>query len=136
MRIDGIESSSLENRLAPLRKVLIVENNAEMREILVRILELMGFTPVTAKNGKEGVEKAFAEKPDLILMDILMPEISGWEATQMLRGNPYTKDVPILATTVLTRPSDLQRCIDAGCNDYIVKPFTVKDLRKKIQALI
>jgi CheY-like chemotaxis protein len=119
-----------------MRKVLIVDNNAEMREILVTVLELIGFTPITSKNARDGVEKALAEKPSLILMDIMMPEISGWEATQMLRGNPETKDVPILAATVLIRPSDLQRCIDAGCNDYIVKPFTVKDLRKKVQALI
>ena len=119
-----------------MAKVLIVENHAEMREILVRIIELMGFTAITSKNGQEGVEKALAEKPDLILMDIMMPEISGWEATQMLRGHSETKDVPILASTALFRPSDLQRCIDAGCNDYIVKPFTPDQLLKKIRALI
>jgi two-component system, cell cycle response regulator DivK len=119
-----------------MAKVLIVENHADMRAILVTILELMGFTAITSKNGNEGVEKALAEKPDLILMDIMMPEISGWEATQMLRARPETKDVPILAATVLFGPSDLQRCIDAGCNDYIVKPFTVKELRRKIDTLI
>jgi CheY-like chemotaxis protein len=107
-----------------------------MREILVRVIELMGFTAFTSKNGTGGVEKAVVEKPNLILMDIMMPEISGWEATQMLRGHPETKDVPILASTALFRPSDLQRCIDAGCNDYIVKPFTVKELRRKIDILI
>ena len=119
-----------------MTKVLIIENHPDMREILVRILELMGFTTITSKNGKEGVEKALAEKPNLILMDIMMPEVSGWEATQMLRGHPETKDIPVLAETVLFRPSDLQRCIDAGCNDYIVKPFTVKELRRKIATLI
>jgi two-component system, cell cycle response regulator DivK len=119
-----------------MRNVLIVENHTDMREILVRVIELMGFNAITATNGKEGVEKAFAEKPDLILMDIMMPEMDGWEATRILRANPDTKDIPILAATVFTRPADLQKCIDAGCNDYIVKPFTVKDLRKKIQALI
>ncbi len=119
-----------------MAKVLIVENHADMREILVTIIELMGFTTVTSKNGKEGVEKALTEKPNLILMDIMMPEVSGWEATQMLRGHPETKDIPVLAATVLFRPSDLQRCIDAGCTDYIVKPFTVKELRRKIATLI
>jgi two-component system, cell cycle response regulator DivK len=119
-----------------MAKVLIVENHADMRAILVTILELMGFTAITSKNGKEGVEKAVAEKPDLILMDVMMPEISGWEATQMLRCHPETQDIPILAATVLFRPSDLQRCIDAGCNDYIVKPFTVRELRRKIDTLI
>lgn len=117
-------------------KVLIVENHADMREILVRVLELMGFTVITSKNGKEGIEKALAEKPNLIVMDIMMPEMSGWEATRILRGNPETKDVPVLAATVLFRPSDLQRCLSIGCSDYIVKPFTVKQLRRKIESLV
>ena len=117
-------------------KILIIENHADMREILVRILDLMGFAAITSRNGREGVEKALADKPDLILMDIMMPEISGWEATRILRGNPQTKDIPVLAATVLVRPSDLQRCITVGCNDYIVKPFTVGQLRRKIERLI
>ena len=119
-----------------MTKVLIVENHADMREILVRVLELMGFAVVTSRNGKEGIGKALAEKPDLIVMDIMMPEISGWEATRILRSNAETKDVPVLAATVLFRPSDLQRCISAGCNDYIVKPFTVRQLRRKIESLV
>jgi CheY-like chemotaxis protein len=119
-----------------MTKVLIVENHADMREILVRIFELMGFTAITSRDGREGVQRALAEKPDLIVMDIMMPEMSGWEATRILRGNPETKDVPVLAATVLFRPSDLQRCISAGCNDYIVKPFTVKQLRRKIESLV
>ena len=118
-----------------MTKVLIVENHADMREILVRIFELMGFTAITSRDGREGVQRALAEKPDLIVMDIMMPEMSGWEATRILRGNPETKDVPVLAATVLFRPSDLQRCISAGCDDYIVKPFTVKQLRRKIESL-
>ena len=117
-------------------KILVIENHADMREILVRILNLMGFIAVTSRNGKEGVEKALAEKPDLIVMDIMMPEISGWEATRILRSNPQTEAIPILAATVLFRPSDLQRCITVGCNDYIVKPFTVRQLRRKIEQLI
>jgi CheY-like chemotaxis protein len=119
-----------------MTKVLIVENHADMREILVRIFELMGFTAITSRDGREGVQRALAEKPDLIVMDIMMPEMSGWEATRILRGNPETKEVPVLAATVLFRPSDLQRCISAGCNDYIVKPFTVKQLRRKIESLV
>ena len=119
-----------------MTKILVVENHADMREILVRILDLMGFTVITSRNGKEGIEKALVEKPDLIVMDIMMPEISGWEATRILRGNPETKDVPVLAATVLFRPVDLQMCISVGCNDYIVKPFTVKQLRRKIERLV
>jgi CheY-like chemotaxis protein len=119
-----------------MTKILVVENHADMREILVRIVDLMGFTVITSRNGKEAIEKALVEKPNLIVMDIMMPEISGWEATRILRGNPETRDVPVLAATVLFRPADLQMCISVGCNDYIVKPFTVKQLRRKIERLV
>lgn len=119
-----------------MMKIVVIGNQEDMREILVKILDLMSFTAITSRNGKEGVEKAVAEKPDLIVMDIMMPEISGWEATRILRGNPQTKDIPFLAATVLFRPSDLQRCITVGCNDYIVKPFIVRQQRRKIERLI
>jgi two-component system alkaline phosphatase synthesis response regulator PhoP len=119
-----------------MMKVLVIENHTDMREMLVRILDLMGYIAIASRNGKEGVEKALAEKPDLILMDIMMPEISGWETTRILRDNPQTKDIPVLAATVLFRASDLQKCITVGCNDYIVKPFTVGQLRRKIERLI
>src|SRR5919112_4612414 len=103
-----------------MTKVLLVEDHPELRYVLHRQLEWMGFSAFSATNGKEGVEKAVAEKPDLIMMNSIMPEMDGWEATRVLRANPQTKDIPILAATVFTRPADLQKCIDAGCNDYIV----------------
>ena len=96
----------------------------------------MGFTTITAKNGKEGVATAVAEKPDLILMNSVMPEMDGWEATRILRANPQTKNIPILAATAMFRPADLKAWLDVGCNDYIVKPFTLDELSRKIRALI
>ena len=114
-----------------IMKILVIENHAQMRDILVEILDLIGFTAITSKMVGNGVEKAVAEKSDLIVMDIMMPEMSGCEATRILRGNPQTKNIPILAATVLFRPFDLQRCTSNGCNDYIVKPFTVRQLRRK-----
>jgi CheY-like chemotaxis protein len=119
-----------------MAKVLVVDDNPDMRYLLRVQLELIGFTAVAANNGKEAVEKATAEKPDLIVMDILMPEMDGREATQILRSTPQTEDIPILAITAMVLPSDLQTCIDAGCNDYIVKPFTWRQLRTRITALI
>ena len=82
-------------------KVLIVEDNEDLRDLLARILVCLDYLPMLASHGKDGLEKAIAEKPDLILMDMQMPVMDGWEATRALRANPETKKIPILATTVL-----------------------------------
>jgi two-component system, cell cycle response regulator DivK len=78
-------------------KVLIVEDNPDMRELIGFIVKRLGYIPVLANHGKEGVENAIAEKPNLILMDMMMPVMDGWEATRTLRSNPETKEIPILA---------------------------------------
>jgi two-component system, cell cycle response regulator DivK len=97
---------------------------------------VMGFEPITAQNGREGVEKAVSEKPDLVLLDVLMPEMDGWNTARMLRAIPQTKDIPILAETALAAREDLDSCLQAGCNDYLVKPFTYDELQQKISAFI
>jgi len=107
-----------------------------MRELLTWQIELMGFMPIAARRGKEGVEKALSEKPELIIMDIMMPGMDGWEAARELRANSETKDIPILAATALFRDSDLKSCIEAGCNGYLVKPFTFQELQGKVRELI
>jgi two-component system, cell cycle response regulator DivK len=119
-----------------MKKILIVEDHADMRELLTWQIELMGFLPIPAKHGKEGLEKAIVEQPDLILMDIMMPGMDGWEAARALRANPDTQDIPILAATALFRDSDLKSCLDAGCNGYIVKPFTFQELQGKVREFI
>ena len=119
-----------------MKKILIVEDHADMRELLTWQIELMGYLPIPAKHGKEGVEKAVAEQPQLILLDIMMPGMDGWEAARTLRANPETKNIPILAATALFRDSDLRSCLDAGCNGYIVKPFTFQELQGKVQEFI
>ena len=121
---------------SPMKKVLVVEDHPDMRELLLWQMELMGFLAIPARHGKEGVEKALQEKPNLILMDIMMPGMDGREATRILRSNPQTHDIPIVAATVLFREPDLKSCIDAGCNDYLVKPFTFQELQGKIQEYI
>jgi two-component system, cell cycle response regulator DivK len=122
--------------MSAMQKVLIVEDHADMRELLTWQIELMGFLPIAAKHGKEGVEKAIAERPHLILMDIMMPGMDGWEAARALRANPATRDIPILAATALFRDSDLKSCLDAGCNGYIVKPFTFQELQGKVREFV
>ena len=119
-----------------MTKILIVEDHADMRELLTWQIELMGFTPIPAKHGKEGIEKAIAEKPDLVLMDIMMPGMDGWQAVRELRAHPETKGIPILAATALFRDSDLKTCLEAGCNGYIVKPFTFQELQGKLREFI
>ncbi len=114
------------------KKAIIVEDHPDSMEVLSLQLETLGFSVISANNGMEGVEKAITEKPDLILMDIMMPGMDGREATRRIRSNPETKDIPILAATVLFKESDLRSCIEAGCNDYIVKPFSHQELREKI----
>ncbi len=115
-----------------MKKALIVENHPDMLEVLTLQLEILGFAVIAAKNGKEGVEKAITEKPDLILMDIMIPGIDGREATCIIRSNTKTHDIPILAATALFLVSDLGSCVEAGCNDYLVKPFTLEQLQRKI----
>jgi two-component system, cell cycle response regulator DivK len=117
-------------------KILIVEDHPDMRELLCLILESLDYIPIIASHGKECLEKAIAEKPQLILMDMMMPGMDGWEAAKTLRANPETKKIPILATTALFRPHELKTCLEAGCNDYIVKPFSVQNLRGKIRELL
>ena len=119
-----------------MKKVLLVEDNQDVQFLLSFQIKSMGFAIISANNGMEGVEKAIEEKPDLIIMDILMPGMDGREATRMIRSNPMTKYIPIIVLTALFRHLDQESCIEAGCNDYIVKPFSFKVLQEKIRALI
>jgi len=118
------------------KKILVVEDHPDVSNILTLQLERLGFAVISVNNGMEGVEKAIEEKPQLILMDIRMPGMDGREATRKIRSNPETKDIPILATTVLFRESELNECVEAGCDDYIVKPFTPKQLASRIEKLL
>jgi len=119
-----------------MKTILIVEDHADMRELLTSEVKLMGYSPVAVETGKQALEKAVSEQPDLILLDIMMPLIDGRETARALRNNPQTKGISILAATALFCDSDLQSCLDAGCNEFIVKPFTFKELKAKICELI
>ena len=119
-----------------MKKALIVEDHPGLLEVLTLQLEKMGFAVVSANTGMEGVTKAVEEKPQLILMDIMMPGMDGREATRRIRSNQETKEIPILVITALTKESQLRECIKAGCNNYIVKPFTPEKLLKKIQTVL
>jgi two-component system, cell cycle response regulator DivK len=119
-----------------MAKILIVDDNADVREVLQCQLKMLGYLVISAENGYVAIEKAIAEQPDLILMDIMMPEMDGWQASRAVRANPDTKDIPILAATAMCRRADLNACLEAGCNGYIVKPFTMTELAQKVGELI
>ena len=119
-----------------MKKILIIEDHADMRELLTWQIELMGFAAVAARQGREGLQKAQSENPVLIILDIMMPGMDGWEAARELKASPATKDIPILAATALFRDADLQNCMASGCSGYIVKPFTFQELQGKVQELI
>jgi DNA-binding response OmpR family regulator len=116
-----------------MKKILIIEDHPGLRRALRAQVERMGYTSITAQNGKDGIETAIAEKPDLIMMDFSMPDMDGSQATKILRASNETKEIAIIAVTAM---SDVETCIEAGCDDCVVKPFPIEELRKKIRAHI
>ena len=103
--------------------VLLAEDHIDNRRLIARLLNRLGLNVITAKNGKEAVELALEHSPELILLDIQMPEMDGYETTKRIRGHLNFKEVPIIAMTANAMPGDKQRCIEAGMNDHIPKPF-------------
>lgn len=117
-------------------KILIVEDNEMNRDMLSRRLARHGFEIVLAVDGKQGVEAASKEMPDLILMDMSLPVMNGWEATEKVKSNPATKNIPVIALTAHAMSEDREKCIAAGCNDFDTKPVDLPRLLEKIKALI
>ena len=104
------------------KTVLLVEDNEDNRIVYSTILQHFGYRVMEALNGEEGIAKARAEKPDLILMDISIPIIDGWEATQVLKRDPDTKHIPIIALTAHALASDREKAMEVGCDSYLAKP--------------
>jgi PAS domain S-box-containing protein len=118
------------------RKVLLVEDNELNCDMLLRRLERSGYQVVVANDGAEGVTKARSELPDLILMDISLPVMDGWEATQQLKANPLTAGIPIIALTAHAMAGDREKALAAGCNDYDTKPIELPRLLGKIEGCL
>jgi CheY-like chemotaxis protein len=117
-------------------KILLVEDNEMNRDMLSRRLERKGFEVAIAVDGREGVEMAKADGYDLILMDMSLPEIDGWEATRQLRAEPETRKVPIIALTAHAMAGDRERALEAGCDDYDTKPIELPRLLSKMESLL
>ena len=117
-------------------KILLVEDNPATMEVMHQELEVLGYDVAIAKDGAEAVEMAGSELPDLIIMDMLMPKMDGSEATGRIRKNPKTKAIPILAATAKALPEDRDICLASGCDDYIAKPFSYRELHDAIEKLL
>ena len=119
-----------------MAKLLLVEDNEMNRDMLSRRLERKGFEVAMATDGRQGVEMAQAAPYDLILMDMSLPEVDGWEATRQIRAAPATRTVPIIALTAHAMAGDRDKALEAGCDDYDTKPIELERLLGKIQALL
>ena len=119
-----------------MSRILLVEDNEMNRDMLSRRLEKRGYQVLIAVDGAQGVSVACSELPDLILMDMSLPVIDGWEATRQLKGRPDTKTIPIIALTAHAMAGDREKALEAGCDDYDTKPIQLPALLDKIEALL
>ncbi|MCX6137082.1 MAG: response regulator [Ignavibacteriales bacterium] len=116
--------------------LLLVEDNDVNREMLVRRLQRRGFTMLEAVDGQDAIDKTIASKPDLVLMDMSLPVLDGWEATKQLRSNPEVSGIPIIALTAHAMVGDRQKVIAAGCTDYATKPIDFERLLAMINTYV
>lgn len=119
-----------------MAKLLVVEDDAMNREMLVRRLKWEGHQVITASNGGQCIVLAQAELPEIILMDMGLPVMSGWQATHHLKGDLATRHIPVIALTAYALTEDRQRCLAAGCDEYETKPVDFSRLLGKIEALL
>jgi CheY-like chemotaxis protein len=116
--------------------ILIVEDNKLYLNLLTDMLSYSGYKVIKAQNGEEGITRARELKPDLILMDIQMPVLDGFQATRRIRTNPDLEKIPIIALTALAMSGDREKCFEAGMNGYLSKPVNIEELKKAMDTLI
>ncbi|MCU0534805.1 MAG: response regulator [Hydrococcus sp. Prado102] len=119
-----------------MKKILLVEDNEMNRDMLSRRLSRKGYQVLIAVDGSQGVAMTISEKPDLVLMDMSLPVIDGWEATRQLKANPETKAIPAIALTAHAMSGDREKALEAGCDEYETKPIELPRLLEKIEALL
>ena len=119
-----------------MSKLLYVEDNEMNRDMLSRRLQRRGFEVLIAVDGEQGVATAAAQRPDLILMDMSLPIVDGWEATRRLKAAPDTRSIPIIGLTAHAMSTDRDKCLEAGCDDYDTKPVELARLLEKIERLL
>jgi len=117
-------------------KVLLVEDNEMNRDMLSRRLTKRGYTVVMAIDGQQGVDMAVSEKPDIILLDMSLPVVDGWEAAKQIKANPLSAGVPLIALTAHAMAADRERAMSAGCDDFDTKPVELPRLLGKMETLL
>ena len=117
-------------------RILLVEDNEMNRDMLSRRLIRRGYTVLIAEDGQKAVEMAASEAPDLILMDMSLPIMDGWEATRRIRAEPATSGIPVIALTAHAMQGDREKALEAGCDDYDTKPIELTRLLEKIESLV
>lgn len=118
------------------KKILLVDDTDTILLFLKTLLAGQDFDFLTAKNGAEAIERARRERPDLVLLDILMPVMDGIEACRIMKGDPELKGIPVVIVTARSEPENVERCLDAGCDDYVFKPIRKLELLDKINRLL
>lgn len=108
-------------------RILVVEDNMDNYELVRYVLERAGYDVFLAVNGRDGIDAARAQKPNMILMDLGLPEMDGWNAIKSLKSDEETKNIPLYALTAHTLPHDRKRALEAGCDGYVAKPIQMKD---------
>ena len=119
-----------------MARILLVEDNEMNRDMLSRRLHRKGYEMLLAVNGQEGLDMAHSEHPDLILMDLSLPDIDGWETTRRLKADDATRSIPVVALTAHAMAGDREKALEAGCDDYDTKPVELDRLLDKMQALL
>ncbi len=114
-------------------KILVVDDEPELLQLLRYVLEAAGFSVVVASDGRQALEQVQKEHPDLVLCDVVMPELNGFETVQALRRNPETRFLPILMLSARGQAQDVQRALDAGADGYVTKPFSYRELVAEIK---
>jgi len=130
------EGKMEESKSGLPKKILIVDDNQDGRELVVKVLKTRGYQTIEAVDGEEALEKAVAERPDLILMDRSLPKIDGYEVTRRLKSRQDFKDIPIVALTAHAMRGDREKALEAGCEGYISKPINVHELPELVTSYL
>ena len=130
------EQSRMEDDQVSQAEILVVDDNAQNLELLVAYLESLSCRIVTASDGVEALDKVRDRPPDLIVLDVMMPRMSGFEVCRKLKSDPKTRDIPILMVTALTDMGDIERGVDSGTDDFISKPVNRLELTTRVKSLL